>query len=167
MTWQALICLLGLPETRDPKHIKTLLEKGGLMTTTLTTLLPKLVIGFDDFLQQFEAWDQMSNSNYPPYNLIKVSPNEWTLELAVAGFAKEDLSVTVHHGTLTVESVKSENVSGRVFLHKGISNRAFRKYWKLNEYVEVKNVELKDGILRISLVRDLPESEKPKQIPII
>ena len=137
--------------------------------TTLTTLLPRLstaIIGFDDIFRQFEDWEATTNTNYPPYNLIKISDNEWMIELAVAGFSKEDLNVTLHYGTLTVESVKTEGKSERVFLHKGISNRSFRKHWKLNEYVEVKNVEMKDGILRISLVREVPESEKPKQIPI-
>jgi len=140
--------------------------------TALTTLFPRLsttIIGFEDLFRQFEAWDTASTTNYPPHNLIKLSDNEWMIELAVAGFSREDLNVTLHYGTLTVESSKpevSEEESARVFLHKGISTRSFRKNWKLNEYVEVSSVEMKDGILRIKLIRNVPESEKPKQIPI-
>jgi molecular chaperone IbpA len=140
--------------------------------TTLTTLFPRLsptIIGFDDLFRQFETWETASTVNYPPHNLIKLSDNEWMIELAVAGFSREDLNVTLHYGTLTVESVRSESSeeeSARMFLHKGISTRSFRKNWKLNEYVEVSNVEMKDGILRIKLTRDVPEAEKPRQIPI-
>jgi molecular chaperone IbpA len=138
------------------------------MVTTLPTLFTRLspaLVGFDELFRQLENFDNASN-NYPPHNLLKISENEWLIELAVAGFAKEDLSVTMHYGLLAVEATKPEEKENQVFLHKGISSRSFKKTWRLNEYVDVASVEMRDGILKIRLTRNIPESEKPKQIPI-
>ena len=110
---------------------------------------------FDDFRKV---------STYPPYN-IKEKDDIGVIEFAVAGFAEKDLKVEVKDQTLYVYVCKEEKTS-EDFYHKGISDRTFQKSFKLHEHIVINGAELKDGLLKVAYHRDIPESEKPKQIKI-
>ena len=134
---------------------------------TLNDLFPQFnrwAIGFDPL---FDTFKQVSSTakvgSYPPYNIYK-KKDQWILELAVAGFSKDDIKITIQESTLTVEG--ELEASDEVTIHKGIATRDFTQEFALAEYIVVKNAELKDGLLRITLEQELPEEKKPKIIDI-
>jgi len=108
------------------------------------------------------------NTAYPPYNVIKFSDDEYVMEFAVAGFKKDDISITTEKDVLTIKGEKEdpefEKDSG--YVHKGIAGRKFKRSFTLPEYFEVVGAEMEDGILKINLERQIPEEKKPKQIAI-
>jgi molecular chaperone IbpA len=108
------------------------------------------------------------NTAYPPYNVIKFSDDEYVMEFAVAGFKKDDISITAEKDVLTIKGEKEdpefEKDSG--YVHKGIAGRRFKRSFTLPEYFEVVNANMEDGMLRIGLERQIPEEKKPKQIAI-
>ena len=117
-------------------------------------------LGFhNDFFDSFRKV-----STYPPYN-VKEKDDLGVIEFAVAGFAESDLKVEVIDNTLKVSGCKEEKRS-EDFYHKGISDRTFRKSFRLHEYIRINGAELKDGLLKIAFHRDIPEAEKPKIIEI-
>ena len=117
-------------------------------------------LGFhNDFFDNFRRV-----STYPPYN-IKEKDDLGVIEFAVAGFAEGDLKVEVIDNTLKVSGCKEEKRS-EDFYHKGISDRTFRKSFRLHEHIRVNGAELKDGLLKVAYHREIPESERPKQIKI-
>jgi len=117
-------------------------------------------LGFhNDFFDGFKRV-----STYPPYN-IKEKDDLGVIEFAVAGFAEKDLKVEVKEQTLHVSGCKEEKTS-EDFWHKGISDRSFTKKFQLHEHIMINGAELKDGLLKVAYHRDVPESEKPKQIKI-
>ena len=124
-------------------------------------------IGFDRAL---DTWNHVQNvssaTNYPPYNVIKVDEDNFVVELAVAGFGKTDIDVSTADGKLTVKGELSTEDNDSKFIHRGIAARKFTREWALGEYMEVKAAELKDGMLKIDIVRILPEEKKPKTIKI-
>ena len=134
---------------------------------TIASLFPQFnrwAIGFDPLFDTFkEVSSSVKASGYPPYNIYK-NKDTYVLELAVAGFSKEDLKISVKELTLTVEGELS--TSQEEALHKGIATRDFKQDFVLAEYVIVKGAELKDGLLRITLEQELPEEKKPKTISI-
>ena len=140
--------------------------------------LRPLSVGFDDVFNHFESmfdYDMVNVSNYPPYNIVKTGDNKYDVEVALAGFNKKDINVFVENGMLTIESktedkskvsdLKSEDKDGEV-IHKGISKRYFKKSFTISDDVEVKGAELKDGMLRVSMEKIIPESKKLKTIDI-
>ena len=140
--------------------------------------LRPLSVGFDDVFNHFESmfdYDMVNVSNYPPYNIVKTGDNKYDVEVALAGFNKKDINVSVENGMLTIESktedkskvsdLKSEDKDGEV-IHKGISKRYFKKSFTISDDVEVKGAELKDGMLRVSMEKIIPESKKLKTIDI-
>jgi molecular chaperone IbpA len=148
------------------------------MTKTLTLrsfdlpAIHKFGIGFDnlfDDLMRVNA--QQSNTNYPPYDIVQVNDDEYTISLAVAGFGPDNLSVTKDKKTLVVEgkhsreTVDNEDATAK-YLHKGISERSFRREFTLADHVEISNAHLELGILSIHLKREVPEEAKPKTIAI-
>jgi len=134
---------------------------------TITSLFPQFnrwAIGFDPMLDTFKQVAANSKATgYPPYNIYK-SKDTYVLELAVAGFTKEDIKISVQELTLTVEGELS--TPQEEALHKGIATRDFKQDFVLAEYVVVKGAELKDGLLRITLEQELPEEKKAKTIEI-
>lgn len=138
----------------------------------MNTNLPKIFdqmsrsfIGFDDLFDLAASRFNSPAPTYPHYNLIKKSDDEYQLELAVAGYSEDEITVTTQHDMLTVKgSKKEESTSNYIF--KGISSREFVRSWRLDTYFEVKGAEIKNGILTIELVRNVPEQEKPKTIEI-
>ena len=132
--------------------------------------LRPLSVGFDDVFDHFESmfdYDMVNVSNYPPYNIVKTGDNKYDVELALAGFNKKDINVSVENGMLTIESKedKSKDKDGEV-IHKGISKRYFKKSFTISDDVEVKGAELKDGMLRVSMEKIVPEAKKLRTIDI-
>ena len=133
--------------------------------------LRPLSVGFDDVFDHFESmfdYDMVNVSNYPPYNIVKTGDNKYDVEVALAGFNKKDINVTSENGMLTIESKqedKSKDKDGEV-LHKGISKRYFKKSFTIADDVEINGAELKDGMLRVSMEKIVPEAKKLKTIEI-
>ena len=140
---------------------------------SISNLRP-LTVGFDRF---FSDWEEMfSNdffktpSNWPAYNIVEKKDNHYDIEVALAGFNKKDIKVSYAEGQLSIESLKNDKTKERDengnVIHQGIAKRYFKKSFSVAENCEVKNAELKDGLLRVSLERIIPEAQKPRVIDI-
>lgn len=121
-------------------------------------------IGFDALFERLERASE--NTGYPPHNIIKIDDDNYTIEIAVAGFGESELDIQLKDSILTISGDKAESDTKVVYLHKGISSRKFVRQFTLNEYVEVKGAELSDGVLKIELQRVIPEDKKPRKIAI-
>ena len=125
----------------------------------LPTLLDKITrnsIGMDEYLDRIFNVHE-TTSNYPPYNLVQISNVESHLEIALAGFKKEEVHAYTEYGKLFVEGQKSDSESDRTFIHKGLAQRSFKRAWTLSDDTEVSNVTFEDGLLRIELKKIVPE----------
>ena len=134
--------------------------------------LRPLSVGFDDVFDHFESmFDsdfRLPTVNYPPYNIVKTGTNKYDIEVALAGFGKKDIDVSVENGVLTIESKvdeKDKDEDGDT-IYKGISKRYFKRSFTIADDVEVKGAELKDGLLKVSMMKIVPESKKLKTIEI-
>ena len=135
--------------------------------------LRPLTVGFDDMFDHFEhmmddSFFGRSVANFPPYNIVKTGENTYDVELALAGFNKKDIEVEYKENLLTVKSKKQEETKdedGNI-IHRGISKRMFSKTFTIANDVEVKGAELKDGLLKVSMERIIPEHKKAKLIDI-
>ena len=137
--------------------------------------LRPVTVGFDNVFDHFERMfnDDFFNVptvNYPPYNIVKTGANTYNVEVALAGFSRDDVSVEFAEGILTIKS-KDRTVSDKQdadgdIIHKGISKRYFSKSFTVSDDVEIKGAELKDGLLTVSLERIVPESKKARVIEI-
>ncbi|TVZ42007.1 molecular chaperone IbpA [Alteromonadaceae bacterium 2753L.S.0a.02] len=126
-------------------------------------------IGFDRMASLLDAAlrNDPVSSGYPPYNIEARDENHYAITLAVAGFAQSELELSVENGVLTVRGDKpKEKEEQRKYLHQGIANRSFERKFNLAEYVEVTGAELNNGLLTISLVKEIPEAMKPRTITI-
>ena len=121
-------------------------------------------LGFND---QFVRWEsnKKTTSQFPPYNVKKIDEDNYTIELAVAGYEREDLDIKVEKDTLTIKSDR-DNDEKSDFLHRGIAGRNFTQNFTLGEYMVVKSASLENGLLSIKIERELPEEAKPKTIKI-
>jgi molecular chaperone IbpA len=135
--------------------------------------LRPVTIGFDNVFDHFERMfeDDVFRAptvNFPPYNIVKTGDYTYDVELALAGFSKKDITVDYADNMLSVKSVKNtdENKDNDGVLHRGISKRYFSKSFTIADDVEVKGAELKDGLLKISLERIIPEGKKPRTIEV-
>ena len=134
--------------------------------------LRPITIGFDNVFDHFERMfdDDIFNTpsvNYPPYNIVKISPQTYSLEIALAGYSRKDISVDYAKGLLNIKSIKEEKSdNGNDVIHKGIAKRYFSKTFTISDDVEVKDAELKDGLLKISLHRIVPEGKEARKIKI-
>jgi molecular chaperone IbpA len=127
--------------------------------------LSRALIGFDQIFNQ--RLQQQTNSNYPPHNIVKYSDKDYAIEIAVAGFSKEEITVEVDQDQLKVRGVQGEMISeGKEYLHRGLASRNFEQTWTLAEYMEVKDAEVKNGMLVIIIERMIPESLKPRNIKV-
>lgn len=136
---------------------------------TLTTFpdLHKFTVGFEELFRELQKSAQnIGTDNYPPYNVIRETNDKFLVELAVAGFAEEEISITVENQNLIVSGSKAEKEDETVYVFRGISGRNFTRSWTLADYVEVVEATFENGILRISLERKIPDSHKPKTIAI-
>jgi len=146
------------------------------MTKTLTLrsfdlpALTKFGIGFDNMFDELmRVSAQQSSTNYPPYNIVQINEDEYMISLAVAGFGLDNLSVTKDKKFLIIEGKEYDPNSEKIvpnYLHKGISNRDFRREFQLADHVEISNAHLELGILSVYLKREVPEDAKPKTIAI-
>ena len=135
--------------------------------------LRPITVGFDDMFDHFEhmmddSFFGRSVANFPPYNIVKTGDNTYDVELALAGFNKKDIEVEYKEILLTVKSKKQEETKdedGNI-IHRGISKRMFSKSFTIANDVEVKGAELKDGLLKVSMERIIPEHKKAKLIDI-
>jgi molecular chaperone IbpA len=123
-------------------------------------------VGFDEIFNTLSMTSKLnSKPNYPPYNIVK-SGDDYRIEISMAGFKVEDIDVEVKDNTLTISAEQTDEKKGVEYIHKGISERDFYKSFALAEYVEVKDAVVLDGILVISLEKNIPEEEMPKKIKI-
>jgi molecular chaperone IbpA len=130
--------------------------------------LYRSTVGFDrlfNLLDSVTGFDQ-GPAAYPPYNIERMGDSEYQITMAVAGFGKDELRVDVKEQTLTIAGEKKAEEKEREFLHRGIAARSFERRFQLADFVEVKGAELKDGLLHIDLVRNVPERLKPRAIAI-
>ena len=118
-------------------------------------------IGLDDYLNRF--WDESTKENYPPYNLIQLNNHESKLEVALAGFKKDELQVFTEFGKLHVEGRKEESKEDGTFIHKGLAQRSFKRVWTVSDDTEVGSVEFEDGLLRVQLNKIVPEHHSRKE----
>ena len=124
-------------------------------------------IGFDRLTSALEnAYRTDNNSGYPPYNIELLEEDNYRISLAVAGFREDELDIEVNNGRLTVSGAQKDNPKERTFLHHGIANRSFERSYQLADFVQVKGAQLKDGLLHIDLLREIPETMKPRKISI-
>ncbi len=139
---------------------------------TLTTPLMRETIGFDRFNDLFEnLFNGTSESfdGYPPYNIEKLGEDDYRIVMAVAGFDMNDLNIVLQDGVLTVEGHirnKKETEEEVQVLHRGIATRSFERTFRLADHIHVTEADMKDGLLTISLIREIPEEKKPRMIPI-
>ena len=117
-------------------------------------------IGMDDYLNRF--WDSPTTSNYPPYNLIQVNNVESRLEIALAGFKKDEVSVYTEFGKLYVEGKKEESKEVGEFVHKGLAQRSFTRVWTISDDTEVRGVRFDDGLLVVELGKIVPDHHARK-----
>ena len=117
-------------------------------------------IGLDDYLNRF--WDDTTSSNYPPYNLVQVSNVESRLEIALAGFKKDEVQVYTEFGKLSVEGKKEESKDDGEFVHKGLAQRSFTRQWTLADDTEVRSVSFDDGLLVVELGKIVPDHHARK-----
>lgn len=122
--------------------------------------------GIGNLVQEFEKTFQNTTTNtYPPYNVVKIDDDKIVMEFAVAGFKKDDISITTEKNVLSIKAEKPE-AEEKNYLHKGIAARKFSRAFTLPEYFEVESAGFEDGILYIDLIRNIPEEKKPKKISI-
>jgi len=123
-------------------------------------------IGFNRELGRLNTAHKTNSQSYPPYDLLKLDEDTFRLSIAVAGFSKEHINVSVDNGSLIIQGEIIEATDAEV-VHKGIATRKFVRSFALGEYMEVSSAELKDGMLHIDVVRNVPEEKKPKSITIL
>lgn len=130
------------------------------------TPLYRSTVGFDRVFDLLDTLGKTEAGGYPPYNIERVSENDYQITLAVAGFAESDLDIEVREQTLTVTGRRPEGDETRVFLHQGIAGRSFERRFQLAEHVRVDGARLVNGLLHIDLKREIPEAMKPRKISI-
>jgi len=156
----------------DPVNLA--LEKEIIMNKALSILnqLRPVTIGFESMFDQFESmfegnyFNGTPGTTYPPYNIVKKTDELYDIEIAIAGYGKKDIAVDYAQNVLTIKCVKKDRSETEHVIHKGISQRYFEKSFTINDDVEIKGAELKDGLLKVSLEKILPEGKKPRTIEI-
>ena len=121
-------------------------------------------LGLEDMFHRLDALAD-NGTSYPPYNIVKLDDEKQQLQIALAGFQKEDIEVAVERKVLTVSVNKSYETEGE-YVHKGIAQRSFSRNWQLSDSTFVGDVSYQDGLLRITLEKDIPEDQKRKLLPI-
>jgi molecular chaperone IbpA len=127
-------------------------------------------VGFDQLFDMLESSSagQGQQENYPPFDLIKLGDNDYRIELAVAGFKSDEIDITAQQNVLIVSGKKREESEqhGLDYIYRGIANRSFERRFALADHIQVRGADLKDGLLAIELVREIPEEMKPRKIDI-
>ncbi len=136
------------------------------MRTIDLSPLYRSVVGFDRLADLLDSATTEAATGYPPYNIERTGENAYRIEIAVAGFKSEDLNIEVKENLLTVQGRKAANDETKRYLHRGLAERNFERRFQLADYVVVSDAHLADGLLSISLKRELPEALKPRRIEI-
>lgn len=133
-----------------------------------TQALNRALVGFDRIFDNFESRfaNQISN-NYPPYNIVKTGEHTYSIEIAVAGFSKDEVSVEIDQDQLIVRGQKSEQEVSAEYLHRGLAYRDFERRYTLAEHMEVVKAETKNGLLMIEIERKVPEALLPRKIEVL
>ena len=121
-------------------------------------------IGMEEMFKRLDAFAD-NGSSYPPYNIVRLNDDSQQLQIALAGFLKDDIEVTVEKSVLSVSVSKSYETDGE-YVHRGIAQRGFSRNWELSDDTKVKEVTYIDGLLRITLEQEIPEERKRKVLPI-
>lgn len=148
------------------KYPKGLPEPSQKLMTLQQLMQEQFFLGFDE---QIKRWNSITSTKvvtFPPYNLIKSDDDHYTVELAVAGYSKDDIEITVQKDLLTVQSIATDEKTTDVVLHQGIAKRQWTQKFVLGEWFLVKGATLADGLLTIKVERELPDDMKPKVIKI-
>ena len=124
-------------------------------------LFRQMVIGFDDFFDSIHNVEK----TYPPYNIQRTGDDIYTLEMAVAGFKKSDISVSVENNVLKVTGEQKKNEAD--YIHKGMATRNFLRAFTLARHMEVDQAKMEDGLLKVKIIRNLPKELRPKEIKIV
>ncbi|MGU5758306.1 Hsp20 family protein [Aeromonas caviae] len=127
--------------------------------------LYRSAIGFDRLATLIESAASNGNAGYPPYNIEQLGDSDYRISMAVAGFIQEELELSFQENLLTVKGSKQADTE-RNYLYQGIAERGFERRFQLADYVRVKGADLKNGLLHIDLVREVPEAMKPRKIEI-
>jgi molecular chaperone IbpA len=130
--------------------------------------LYRSTVGFDRLFSRLDGIVGQEPKTYPPYNIEKTGADSYRISIAVAGFAEGDIAIESKENNLVIKGAKAaeSEATQREFLHRGIAERAFELRFQMADYVEVAGASLENGLLHIELKRELPESKKPRQIPI-
>jgi len=138
------------------------------LTSEVFNPLWRSSIGFERFVDDFfnDPLVSGTQTGYPPYNIAKKSNGVYEILLAAAGFQKNEINISLEKGTLTIKGEVTNTDDTVEYLYKGIAERSFVRSFKLAEFVEVQSAEFKDGILRVSLIRNVPDEMMPQQIQI-
>lgn len=130
--------------------------------------LYRSTVGFDRLFQLLDSAGGVESeaSTYPPYNIERKSENEYRISMAVAGFTKDEIDIQVKEQSLTIKGEKKADDKDRQFLHRGIAARSFERRFQLADHVEVTGADLRDGLLHVDLVRNVPERLKPRTVQI-
>lgn len=140
------------------------------MTLSRLTPLYHTTLGFENFFGEVEKLlnsdFKPTTTTFPPHNILKLDDNHYVVELAVAGFSKEDIEVSVNDGELVIKGNKEDNPESGEYLHRGIGLRSFTKTLRIADTVEVRGAEYKDGILKVGLENIIPDHKKPRKIEI-
>jgi len=126
-------------------------------------------VGFDRLFDMLEnSTVTQPGENYPPFDLIKVGDNQYRIELAVAGFRPDEIDITAQQNVLIVTGRKNDEAQdqGADYIYRGIANRSFERRFALADHIQVKGADLKDGLLSVELVREIPEAMKPRKIKL-
>lgn len=122
-------------------------------------------IGFDRLFDMLEESNVGNGDNYPPFDLVMVDDDQYRIDLAVAGFSRDDIDITAQQNQLIVKGKRSDD-DGTKYVHRGIATREFERQFGLADHIRVTDADLHDGLLSISLVREVPEAMKPRSIEI-
>ncbi len=134
--------------------------------TSALNQLNRALIGFDRIFNDFENRFQHSTTNYPPYNVIKHDENSFEIEVAVAGFDREDITIEVDQNQLVIKGQRTKDDDASKYVYRGLAARDFERSFTLAEHIIVGDAELTNGILRVKLTREVPEALKPRLIAI-
>ena len=132
--------------------------------TFFSTPMARQFVGFDTLFEELNALADRKEPNYPAYNIAKDDDEHYRVEVALAGFTREEISIQTEKGILTIAANKAEERGN--YIHQGIAKRAFSKMFRLAEYIEVEDAQFVDGILTVFLLREVPDADRPKQISI-
>ena len=136
--------------------------------TILPTLALRSFVGFDNLFNELETISTQKQNSFPAHDILRITEDEYEITLALSGFNKKDLAIDVHDGVLSIKGNSGSEVQDDKvqYLYRGIAKRSFEQKFRLEQYVDVKDAKLSNGLLTISLVREIPEERKPRQITL-